>query len=62
MVQWSNCLRAILDVINENIANGVGEVLLGEPACSIGAFDFHKLPHPVGVKLFLIFFCGGEKA
>ncbi|VDM44222.1 unnamed protein product [Toxocara canis] len=47
--------RAILDVIAENIANGVGEVLLGEPACSVGAFNFHKLPHPVGVK-----FCGSN--
>uniref|UniRef100_A0A914S425 Uncharacterized protein n=1 Tax=Parascaris equorum TaxID=6256 RepID=A0A914S425_PAREQ len=39
--------RAILDVINENIINGVGDILLGEPVCTIGAFDFHKLPHPV---------------
>ncbi|VDM96842.1 unnamed protein product [Thelazia callipaeda] len=39
-------VRAILRVIQQNIIEGVGDVLLKQPHSTISIFNFYKLPHP----------------
>ncbi|MCP9262342.1 hypothetical protein DINM_005615 [Dirofilaria immitis] len=41
-------VKAILSVIQQNIAEGVGDVVRTHSHSSISIFDFHKLPHPSG--------------
>uniref|UniRef100_A0A915PS28 DNA-directed DNA polymerase n=1 Tax=Setaria digitata TaxID=48799 RepID=A0A915PS28_9BILA len=41
-------VKAILDIIQQNISEGVGDVVLTRPHSSVSIFNFYKLPHPNG--------------
>ncbi|KAE9552071.1 hypothetical protein FO519_004728 [Halicephalobus sp. NKZ332] len=42
--------RAIVELVEKNREEGVGEPPLDVPVCKVGIFDFHRLPHPSKMK------------
>ncbi|VDD87886.1 unnamed protein product [Enterobius vermicularis] len=43
--------KAIMKLIHDNMMEGFGDVLVKQPDCQLGPFDFFRLPHPRGAGL-----------